>query len=349
MELTVILLLFLWDCVELTLANNRCSQLPTYERAFVSAGYIKAEYQQGDVIYFSCDPGYTSGLNTTYVCTEYGWRAATFGQCIEVDPTFPIRVACAPPPPLTNGILLQNSIMVFQDGQQARYQCDPLYRMTGGGFKTCSNGQWTGDPQCQAYCRTPDIHNGFVVSKLDTFPHNTVLHYGCNASFTPVEDTVICQNGNWSSSPQCVSSPISSAPDHNSQPLFTTIDKCGTPPVLINGVLYNESTMFLSYECNHFYKRIGNRIVRCVNGQWTPPPTCEVDFCLLETSQYSQLENIGNVFIKSGSDMKLDCSDPWRLRARAKCRNNLLYLSECCSWIRRHFDLCKYDQIMPPQ
>lgn len=46
--------------------------------------------------------------------------------------------------------------------------------------------------------------------------------------------------------------------------------------------------------------------------------------------------------------MKLDCPDPFR-RARAKCINSQLYLSECCSWLKHQYDHCTYVQILPSQ
>lgn len=111
--------------------------------------YKKASYEKGDVIHFSCDPGFTTGFNTTHICTEHGWRAVTIGHCVE-EGMYSLLLGCAPPPPLKNGRLtnLQNPIYFYEDGQTAQFQCDPNFRMKGVSFKTCTNGRWTGEPRC---------------------------------------------------------------------------------------------------------------------------------------------------------------------------------------------------------
>uniref|UniRef100_A0A8C6UQA9 Sushi domain-containing protein n=1 Tax=Neogobius melanostomus TaxID=47308 RepID=A0A8C6UQA9_9GOBI len=135
---------------------SECSQLPSVERAFVPDEYKKVQYQTGDVIYFSCDPGYTTGFNTTYICTEQGWGATTYGQC---KGTFSLLLGCTRPPALTNGHALKNSSYFYVDGTKVAYRCDNPYTMTGGSYKTCSNGQWTGDLHCHSKS-TLDLNQG---------------------------------------------------------------------------------------------------------------------------------------------------------------------------------------------
>lgn len=150
MEQYFLLLLFFWGHAEFTLTEIVCpQQLPAVDHAFVLDEYKKLQYQKGDVIYFSCDPGYTTGFNTTYVCNDNGWKMVTIGRCIKYDGSVPLRLGCASPPALENGHILQNTIYFFEDGQKAQYQCDPSYMMKGGPSKICTNGRWTGDLQCQ--------------------------------------------------------------------------------------------------------------------------------------------------------------------------------------------------------
>lgn len=148
----VLLLLFLCNHVEFTLTTQVCSQLlPTVEDAYALDEYKKVQYQEGDVLYFSCVPGYTTGFNTTYICTGSGWRAVTIGHCIKDDGSFPLSLGCAPSS-LENGYTLDDKIYFYEDGQMARFKCDAGYRMKGKPWKTCINGYWTGDIECQ------DVH-----------------------------------------------------------------------------------------------------------------------------------------------------------------------------------------------
>ncbi|KAK7877137.1 hypothetical protein WMY93_032151 [Mugilogobius chulae] len=147
MKPTVTLLLFLWGFVHVASKVEECSKLPSEERAFVLVQYKKAEYQKGDVVYFSCDPGYTTGLNTSYKCTEAGWVLTTVGNCVAED-SFPVLLGCTPPPHLRNGYIVRNTTLFYSSGQKAAFQCDNLYTMRGGPYMTCTNGQWTGDIHC---------------------------------------------------------------------------------------------------------------------------------------------------------------------------------------------------------
>ncbi|XP_055021319.1 complement factor H-related protein 4-like [Boleophthalmus pectinirostris] len=186
MKPTVIFMLFLWRLVEFTLTLNECSKLPSVQHAFVLDEYKKAEYQKGDVIYFCCDPGFTTGLNTTYICTEDGWTAEAIGQCVENS--FPVLLGCTPPPPLTNGYLLDNTTLIYGNGQIVRFGCDDHHTMTGALFKTCTNGQWTGDIQCiPITCKvSADPPSGTTYN-----PRDRII-------FTPGESlTVTCGENKW--------------------------------------------------------------------------------------------------------------------------------------------------------
>uniref|UniRef100_A0A3B4ATE3 Sushi domain-containing protein n=1 Tax=Periophthalmus magnuspinnatus TaxID=409849 RepID=A0A3B4ATE3_9GOBI len=190
--------------------------------------YKKAEYQEGDVIYFCCDPGFTTGLNTTYICTEHGWRAATIGQCIgelrvqysvsqtggherlvkRMSGLFPScrsvslsdSQSCGPPPFLENG-----DFIVYSHNSQIKYQCHSMYTMEGEPYKTCLNGEWTGEIKCLKPCTVnPDLmglHNirfKFAsVQKLYSL-HNDHITFTCIDGTYPVGSEGmrrICEDG----------------------------------------------------------------------------------------------------------------------------------------------------------
>ncbi|XP_033821138.2 complement factor H-like [Periophthalmus magnuspinnatus] len=202
MKPTVILMLFLWSFVEFTSTLKECSKLPSFQHAFVLDEYKKAEYQEGDVIYFCCDPGFTTGLNTTYICTEHGWRAATIGQCIE--DSFPVLLGCTPPPPVTNGYVLQNTTLMYGNGQIARYQCNSRYKLRGGSFKICNNGQWTGDVQCIG------ASHRALTCKVDSYPPvgTTYRPQGKNIFIPGQTLSVSCGDNKWVKRPELQSAQL---------------------------------------------------------------------------------------------------------------------------------------------
>lgn len=58
-----------------------CSTLPDVPRANISEETKKAFYQEGDMIHFTCESGYTPGPTIIYVCTSRGWLAVRQGTC----------------------------------------------------------------------------------------------------------------------------------------------------------------------------------------------------------------------------------------------------------------------------
>uniref|UniRef100_A0A3B4ARV7 Sushi domain-containing protein n=1 Tax=Periophthalmus magnuspinnatus TaxID=409849 RepID=A0A3B4ARV7_9GOBI len=141
-----------------------------------------------------------------YICTEHGWRDS-----------FPVLLGCTPPPPVTNGYVLQNTTLMYGNGQIATYQCNSRYKLSGGSFKICNNGQWTGDVQCIDTTPTgscgppPFLENGdFIV-----YSHNSQIKYQCHSMYTMEgEPYKTCLNGEWTGeikclSKTCVHSPIS--------------------------------------------------------------------------------------------------------------------------------------------
>ena len=60
---------------------SACSKAPDVPHAHVSENTKKAEYQEGNVIDFECDSGYTSDQSSKFVCTSRGWHVVHQGTC----------------------------------------------------------------------------------------------------------------------------------------------------------------------------------------------------------------------------------------------------------------------------
>lgn len=65
----------------LLLCLSVCPVAPVIPHASVAEEYKKPQYQQGDVIYYACETGYTSGPPIKYACTSEGWHVLRKGRC----------------------------------------------------------------------------------------------------------------------------------------------------------------------------------------------------------------------------------------------------------------------------
>uniref|UniRef100_A0A8C6UWV0 Sushi domain-containing protein n=1 Tax=Neogobius melanostomus TaxID=47308 RepID=A0A8C6UWV0_9GOBI len=248
MKLMLILLLLLWDNVDKLHFLIECSQLPSVERAFVPDEYKKVQYQTGDVIYFSCDPGYTTGFNTTYKCTEEGWRAAHYGQCV-IKP-------CVLPDDIPNGYyeIIKGEDFVF--GTTIQYVCNEGYQMVSKeDTRTCLINDWSNHlPVCER--------------KYE-------------------DKTLVCgKDGKWNNPfPNCVNGSHVTKGDYVfmgsryvAQSRFNP-GSCGSPPPLVNGDFIASTTQFehntrVDYQCQSKYVMQGEPYKTCLNGVWTGEITC---------------------------------------------------------------------------
>lgn len=134
---------------------------------------------------FSCDaPGMTLKGSSTLICGKDGKWDKPFPACIRSRD-------CGPPPVLENGDTLTSSNVAFAHNARVQYQCQILYIMEGGPYKTCFNGEWTGEIKCLKPCTVDstvmDPHNikfryGYK-TKLYT-AHNTGLTFACKPGMT---------------------------------------------------------------------------------------------------------------------------------------------------------------------
>ncbi|XP_071342422.1 complement factor H-related protein 1-like isoform X2 [Trachinotus anak] len=226
-------------------ARQACSTLPEVPHAHVSEETKKSEYQEGDVIHFTCESGYTSGPVIKYVCSSEGWLAVRQGTCNfsgsscdrppagegvtvyglpendnpilphhvltfscdgpgnflighavltcgqdgQWDNPFPSCTAllwCGAPPPLADGDIIGIPRSKYRLNDRVKYSCQAYYIMQGVPFKTCQNGEWTGEMRCLKPCTVSrEIMNSrniaFRYNHEDKLysTHGDALHFVC--------------------------------------------------------------------------------------------------------------------------------------------------------------------------
>ncbi|XP_047198912.1 complement factor H-related protein 1-like [Hippoglossus stenolepis] len=104
------------------------------------------EANVGNVVRFSCKSNseILSGSQEIY-CNEKGeWSGEA--------PTCKAPLACEQPPPLANGDTKNSMKFSYRQNERVEYICQNYYIMQGGPFKTCNNGEWTGEIICLRPC-----------------------------------------------------------------------------------------------------------------------------------------------------------------------------------------------------
>ncbi|XP_075473068.1 complement factor H-like isoform X14 [Ascaphus truei] len=164
---------------------------------------LETEFVFGARVVYHCDEGYQMvSRQNTRDCTASGWS------------NFPphCEVRRCPPLDVDVGVTVISSSYddeEFSVGKVIRFECkNPKFGLEGPAEVFCkSEGQWNSPPPiCQVIsCSTPQISNGNVRIKKETYMENEIMTYACNAKYKPDTRTgVTCTRSGWSPSPSCV-------------------------------------------------------------------------------------------------------------------------------------------------
>ncbi|KAA8589411.1 hypothetical protein FQN60_012776 [Etheostoma spectabile] len=230
---------------------DACSKLPDVPHA-----HLSKEFQEGELINFTCEPGYTTSSPTiSYACSSEGWLTVNPGMCNKQH--------CGTPPHLADGDTKGTLKSQYTHGERVEYVCQNYYTMEGDPFQTCNNGEWTGQTRCLKPC---------TVDRELMNRHNIAFRYGYQdklyiAHLDWIE--FICTKGRRTGTllmrPQCIDG-VSLG--------------CGSPPPLTDGDIkdtlksiysHQESVEFL---CQSYYTMEGGPNRTCVDGEWIGQMRC---------------------------------------------------------------------------
>uniref|UniRef100_UPI0037E938B2 complement factor H-like n=1 Tax=Semicossyphus pulcher TaxID=241346 RepID=UPI0037E938B2 len=145
--------------------------------------------RKGEKITFTCrhnQPGHVLRGHKTVECLEGGQWSDSFPTCGPPS-------GCERPPLLADGDIKGSVKHQYGHNEKVEYVCQSLHTMNGSPFKTCNNGEWTGQMKCLRPC-TVDAHlmnrNNirfrYVADTKLYAPHDDAITFTCTGSRSPV-------------------------------------------------------------------------------------------------------------------------------------------------------------------
>ncbi|KAM4605544.1 complement factor H-related protein 5-like isoform 5-T5 [Polymixia lowei] len=337
-------------CATSTCQNNKWSPEPKCidERYCLPPNIPNAKYKTNAAgwyeetkIRITCDEGYMSrDGDATAECKNGTWTSIPICEK-SMD-------ACDEPPKMPHAVIIQRHQTLFGVDSKVLYKCEDGYVVEGRDEETfiyCISGNWTASQPCRVSTSSvrdpsgtrPTVATIDKCGEVPTLANGVVtttrvsLTYQCNNYYKLVGSAqVVCfSDGSWSNLPTCKGVSTGSVRDPSgTRPATTTIDKCGEVPTLANGVV-TTTRVSLTYQCNHFYKLVGLAQVVCFSdGSWSNLPTCEDDFCLVNTAERHELQHSDVKYLKEGTGDYFNClvTDYWNTPyySVGQCKNGIV-------------------------
>ncbi|XP_039984434.1 complement factor H-related protein 1-like [Xiphias gladius] len=272
-----------------------CATLPDVPHAYISEETKRPEYQEGNIIHFTCESGYTSGSTIKYVCSDEGWLAVHQGACLYSATNCDL-------PPADAGVtvrgLPEHANPILPD-HVLRFSCDgPGKYLNGSSVLTCGHdGQWDNPfPSCTDTCKVTGVPDN--VHLRTHAPGNQLtpgqkLRFSCRlrSDFIQGKAEVEClENGEWSHPFPTCGAPLG----------------CERPPPLDNGdtretqkyrYAHNER---VEYVCQKYHTMQDGPFKTCNNGDWTGEMRC-LKPCTVDT----EVMNKNNIAFRYTYEKKL--------------------------------------------
>ncbi|NWV13177.1 CFAH factor, partial [Ptilonorhynchus violaceus] len=244
----------------------RCIHKKKCQNINFDNGYFitrKATFNLKEKTSYRCHPGFVTpeGQETGQTqCQESGWT---------------------PPPKCIRSCKAEKGILIYHTNKTVIMPGDTVEYSCSEGYKTANNmptdtmmcginGEWSPTPEClEIECAMLTLHNGDFSPKEGKYHSGDVVKFTCANKYVRVGPASIqCYHFGWFPSP-----PVCKVNARG----------CGPPPEITNGSIVDGSLELYEhgdikqYECNTEFKLVGSKEVECIDGQWSPPPSCIED------------------------------------------------------------------------
>ncbi|NXC09110.1 CFAH factor, partial [Orthonyx spaldingii] len=244
----------------------RCTRKKKCENIIFENGYLNSgsrTFNLKQTILYRCHTGFVTpeGQEMGHTrCQESGWT---------------------PPPKCIKSCKASGHILIYHTNKTVFMPEDTIEYSCLEGYKTTNNmptdttmcgknGEWSPAPQChEIECALPLLRNGDFSPKEDKYRSGDVVKFTCANKYIRVGPaSTQCYDFGWFPAP-----PVCKA----------SVTGCGPPPEIANGGVVDDSVEQYQhgdrkqYECNGEFKLVGSKEIECVDGQWSPPPSCIED------------------------------------------------------------------------
>ncbi|XP_054066774.1 complement factor H [Rissa tridactyla] len=245
----------------------RCIRKKTCQNINFDNGFFTLErktFRLQDKVTYRCHTGFVTpeGQETGLVqCQENGWTPPP--KCIKSCET-----------PHWVNLNYHTDKTTFMPEDTIEYACSKGYQTANNmpiGTSRCGiNGEWSPTPHCLAIeCKTLALPNGDFSPKESKYHNGDVVTFTCAKNYVRVGPaSAQCYYFGWfPSAPECK----------------VKASGCGPPPEITNGLIAGGSGEQYQhgdrkqYECNIEFKLVGSKEIECVDGQWSPLPSCIED------------------------------------------------------------------------
>ncbi|NWS99822.1 CFAH factor, partial [Mionectes macconnelli] len=244
----------------------RCIREKKCTSIYFENGYFtlsRETFSLKEVVWYSCNTGFVTAEGQDKgktQCQENGWTPPP--KCI---------TSCEAPKDI---LIYHTNKTVFMPEDTIEYSCLEGYKTANympTDTTTCGiNGEWSPAPECLAIeCAMLALRNGDFYPKKGKYSNGDVVKFTCANNFVRVGSaSVQCYSFGWFPSPPVCKGKVRG---------------CGPPPEITNGSIAGGSEEQYQhgnrkeYECNNEFKLIGSKEIECVDGQWSPPPSCIED------------------------------------------------------------------------
>uniref|UniRef100_A0A3P9K5X6 Sushi domain-containing protein n=1 Tax=Oryzias latipes TaxID=8090 RepID=A0A3P9K5X6_ORYLA len=298
---------------------SSCSELPNVPHAHISEETRKAVYQQGDMLRFTCDAGFTSDLPITYVCGSEGWVSIRKGSCYSttircvrppvhggltikglpdynspIPPDHVLTFSCDSP----DKVLIGSSVLIC--GREGEWN-DPIPSCTGKGKHLCLFLEKEACVICSNNIGTSYNQNG-----KNVFSPGDRLTVTCDRDhwildMKTTRTVVTCNEvGKWDIRPVCQAGEV----------------VCSAPPAVEDADVIRSKTEYqngesIQYFCPRFYVMEGGPFKTCRNGRWTGHLRC-IRPCSVSPEEMNQhyilfARDVQKTFIEHGGYVTFKC------------------------------------------
>uniref|UniRef100_A0A3Q3EGF9 Sushi domain-containing protein n=1 Tax=Labrus bergylta TaxID=56723 RepID=A0A3Q3EGF9_9LABR len=123
-------------------------------------------------------------INVKYECVYYPFKPCKITSKLKTTHRMP--TGCLWPLPLADGDVKESLKPLYRHNERVEYVCQRFYTMDGNPYRTCNNGEWTGNMRCLKPCTvaSESLSKHSTQEKL-YLSHNDVVTFSCTVGRRP--------------------------------------------------------------------------------------------------------------------------------------------------------------------